>query len=65
MPGVLLPQLRELRERKALTQEELAAKSGIGRVTISVIERGGRARVPTARQLAKALGVEPAELMAK
>jgi transcriptional regulator with XRE-family HTH domain len=48
-----------------MTQEELAARSGIGRVTISVIERGGRARLPTARELAKALSVEPAELMAK
>ena len=33
-------QVRELRTRAALTQEELAAKVGVTRVTINCLERG-------------------------
>ena len=32
--------LKEIREKRGLTQEELAEKSGVSRVTISLIESG-------------------------
>lgn len=60
-----LTRLRALRERRALTQEELAQMAGLNRVTINTIE-GGHAepRAGTVRKLARALGVEPSDLMA-
>ena len=58
------PRLRELRERAALSQEDLAKKSGVSRATIADLEADKRpARPSTRRKLAEALGVEPAELM--
>lgn len=56
-------QLRALREVRALTQEELAAKAGVARGTVNRLEQGHDAYPPTIRKLAEALGVEPAELM--
>lgn len=62
--GVALPRLREVRLRRLLTQEELAARSGVSSATISLLELGNRtAAVATARKLAAALDVDPAELM--
>ncbi|HEV2123234.1 MAG TPA: helix-turn-helix transcriptional regulator [Chloroflexota bacterium] len=59
-----LPGLRAVRERKLMTQAELAACAGIQRVTVSRIETGTtEARISTVRKLAAALGVGPAELM--
>ncbi len=56
--------LRELRERASFSQMELAERSGISRATIADLELGKRgARPKTRRKLAKALGVEPWELM--
>ena len=60
---VQLSRLKGLRERKALTQEELAHKAGINRVTLARIETGAQPYPATVRKLADALGVEPAELM--
>jgi transcriptional regulator with XRE-family HTH domain len=60
---MLLPKLKGQRERKALTQEELANKSGVAKNTILRIEKGGDAYPGTARKIAAALGVEPEELM--
>ena len=58
------PRLRELRERAALSQEDLAKKAGVDRATIADLEANKRpARPITRRKLAEALGVEPAELM--
>jgi len=55
--------LRELRERAALSQEDLAVKSGVSRATIARLEAGIRpARPSTRRKLAGALGVKPDEL---
>ena len=55
--------LRELRERAALSQEDLAGKSGVSRATIARLEAGERpARPSTRRKLAEALGVLPDEL---
>ena len=58
------PRLRELRERAALSQEDLAKKAGVARATIADLEANKRpARPSTRRKLAEALGVDPAELM--
>jgi len=56
--------LRTLRRLRAMSQEELAQESGVGRATISRIERretGAHGR--TLRKVAKALGVDVAELV--
>ncbi len=61
----LKEKLRTERRRAALTQEELAEKAGVGIATIARIE-GGRMeepRVSTLRKLAKALGIEPRDLL--
>ena len=57
------PGLRYLRTSRALTQAELAARAGVRRSTIARLEGGQEARMPTLRRLARALGVEPSELM--
>lgn len=46
-----------------MTQKELAAKAALGLSTLIRIEGGEEARISTARALAKALGVDPAELL--
>jgi transcriptional regulator with XRE-family HTH domain len=57
--------LRRARLRAALTQEQLAAKSGVPNVTISRIEndRYGPPRPRTVRRLADALGINPGWLL--
>jgi transcriptional regulator with XRE-family HTH domain len=56
--------LKELRIRRALTQEELAAKANIGKNTVNKIERNiTEPHMSTLRKLAQALGVEPHELL--
>ena len=56
--------LKELRRLRALSQEELAEASGVGRATISRIERGETgAHGRTLRRLATALGVAVEELV--
>jgi transcriptional regulator with XRE-family HTH domain len=65
--GVMLPRLREVRLRRLLTQEDLAARAGVSVATISKLEQSGSestAALSTARKLASALGVEPEALMA-
>ena len=49
--------VREIREQKRMSQEELEQKSGISRQTISAIEndRAGDVKVGTLRALANAL----------
>ena len=57
------PRLREWRERAALSQGELAARSGTSRATIADLEAGNRGAQPkTVRRLAEALEIEPEEL---
>jgi HTH-type transcriptional regulator, competence development regulator len=57
------PRLREWRERAALSQGELAARSGTSRATIADLEAGNRGGQPkTVRRLAEALGIEPEDL---
>ena len=56
--------LRELRRRRVLTLEELAEEAGVGRNTIWRLEHGVMGAQPrTIRKLAKALDVEPEELV--
>jgi transcriptional regulator with XRE-family HTH domain len=56
--------LRELRRRRVLTLEELAEKADVGRNTIWRLEHGVMGAQPrTIRKLAKALSVEPEELV--
>ena len=56
--------LRDLRKRKLLTQEQLAARSGVGIATIVRVERNQvEPRGSTIRKLAEALDVEPEELV--
>ena len=56
--------LKDLRIRVALTQEELAAKAGIGKNTVNRVERDlTEPHMSTLRKLAEALGVEPHELV--
>jgi transcriptional regulator with XRE-family HTH domain len=58
--------LKELREYRAYSTRELAELSGISHVTINRIESGKRHPHPkTARALAEALGVSPAELLGR
>src|SRR5215210_3382712 len=57
------PRLRDPRERAALSQQALAARSGVATATIGDLEAGKRpARPSTLRKLAKALKVEVTEL---
>ena len=56
--------LRELRERQALSLRELSHFSGVNYNAIWRIEVGRTGAKPrTIRKLARALGVEPIELM--
>lgn len=58
--------VKALRDAEGLSQEELADAAGLHRTYVSGVERG--VRNPTIQiiaKLAKALGVEPAELLKK
>lgn len=57
-------QLRALREQRGLTLEQLAEQSRVAKRTIQRLEKGEIAapRGHTAKRLAKALGVKPADL---
>jgi transcriptional regulator with XRE-family HTH domain len=56
--------LKELRIRRAMTQNELAEAAGIDKNTVNRIERNHtEPRPPTLRKLADALRVDPAELI--
>jgi transcriptional regulator with XRE-family HTH domain len=61
---ITLTRLKLVRQRRALTQQQLAEKAGLHRVTIARLEGGRDQPVPTTvRKLADALGVAPEELM--
>jgi transcriptional regulator with XRE-family HTH domain len=62
MPEV--PNLKRVRNEYPLTVRELAEMSGVSYDTITKVENGHReARPSTIRKLARALRVEPRELM--
>lgn len=57
--------IRRYREDAGLSQETLAAESGLHRTYISLVERGHRnISVDALAQIAEALGVYPSRLMA-
>ncbi len=56
--------LRKLREARALRQEDLAEKAGVGKNTVNRIEKNRtEPHMTTIRKLATALEVDPAELV--
>jgi DNA-binding XRE family transcriptional regulator len=58
--------IRQLREARKLSQEDLADNAGLHRTHISLIERGQRSvRLETIERLAIALAVQPAQMMPK
>lgn len=62
--GIMLRNLRRIRERRGLSLRELEAMSGVYRSTINELElmdRGAQGR--TVRRLAGALGVETEDLV--
>jgi transcriptional regulator with XRE-family HTH domain len=59
----LAANIREMRRRAAMTQDELAREAGVSGMTLSRIERGeSEPRASTLRKLAKALEVKPQDL---
>jgi len=60
--AVQVPQLRRLRDARALTQEELAERAGVSRTTVMRAERGQDIRQSSVRKLARALGTTPLRL---
>jgi transcriptional regulator with XRE-family HTH domain len=57
--------LRRLRRRAGISQEEAAVRASLHRTAVGQLERGERvARIDTLIKLAGALGVSPAELLA-
>ena len=57
-------QLREVRTRRLLTQDELADRASVSQSTIANIERNNaEPQFRTIRKLAKALDVDPPELL--
>jgi transcriptional regulator with XRE-family HTH domain len=59
---VQIPNLREVRELRGLTQKELAGVSGVSLRSVAGYEGGAQVRPNTARKLAQALNVEVADL---
>ncbi len=59
-----LPELREVRMMRLMTQAQLAIRAGMTPASISRIETGrSKARISTVRRLADALGVDPRDLV--
>ncbi len=58
-----MEKLQELRKRRVMSISDLSEVSGVHRNTIYRIEQGKPAYASTIRKLAKALGVDPAELV--
>ena len=58
-----LPSLKRIRLKRLSSQADLAAATDLTETTISRIEHGHPARLSTIRKLARALWVEPEELM--
>lgn len=59
---MLVPRLRQLREWAALSQEDLALRADVSRVTVTRAEQGLPIRISSVRKLARALRVTPREL---
>lgn len=58
--------LRQFRRERGLSQEDLAFESGYHRTYISLLERGKKSpSLKTIFQLAKALNIEPSEIIVR
>jgi transcriptional regulator with XRE-family HTH domain len=56
--------LRRVRRREGLSQEELAIRAGLHRTAVGLLERGGRVpRIDTLIRLAGAMEIPPGELL--
>jgi transcriptional regulator with XRE-family HTH domain len=62
---VQISNLREWRERRALTQEELAKQAGVSARSVAGYEAGAGARPGTVRKLAAALDISVEDLLGK
>jgi DNA-binding XRE family transcriptional regulator len=63
MPTINRLKVRELREKRVLTQAELAHKAGVRAATVADIEGGKhQPRPSTIRKIAAALDVKPQDL---
>lgn len=51
--------------RQDITSVQLAQRAGVSRVTVSALRRGKACTASTAGHIARALGVDVADLMAK
>lgn len=60
--AVLTPRLQEQRLAAALSQDDLALKAGVSRMTIARGERGEHIRLSSVRKIARALRVKPPDL---
>jgi transcriptional regulator with XRE-family HTH domain len=64
MPHIDREKLRALREARFLSHRDLAKKAGVSPTTVLNLEAGRvEAQRRTVRKLAKALGVDPSELV--
>jgi transcriptional regulator with XRE-family HTH domain len=66
MPAVVYigEKLKQVRTRRLLTQDELAETAGVSQSTIANIERNNaEPQFRTIRKLAKALDIDPTELL--
>jgi transcriptional regulator with XRE-family HTH domain len=61
--SITLPRLRAVRKEKGLSQAELARRAHVSRATVSELEKGRRSQVRSRHDLARALGVDPLELV--
>ncbi len=62
--GYIGEKLKEVRTKRLLTQEELAEKAGVTAATVVNIERNKQQpHFRTIRKLAKALDIDPTELV--
>lgn len=59
--------IREIREERGFSQEQLANLAGVRQATVSELERrrGGRVDLDVVEKLAAALGVEPGDLIVR
>ena len=55
--------LRELRTQRAMSQDDLALRAGLGRQTVIRAEQGKPIRISSLRRLADALHVSPRRLL--
>jgi len=56
--------LREARQQRQMSQQALADRAGVARVTVSQIELGKSGPRPhVARRLSEALGVQPSDIV--